>query len=149
MEASSIISLSISGLAIVGTLFTYFKHDKRIKSQESRLNQYQINKIEEEETDKKKAQIRGNSMDEGKNGKKLRIYNAGKAKATNIRIEFLDGIDPRTISMEQFPYKLLNPQDNTEIIFSKYSCPKPTITVKLIWDDEFQKNNEFEQVFTI
>lgn len=149
METSELISICLSSVAVVGTLFTYIKHDKKIKTQEAKLNQYQISQIEEEVIEKKKALVKANIFDEGPAGKKLKIFNAGKAKATNIRLEFLDGINSGQVNMSHFPYRLLNPLDNTEVLFNKYSCVKPTITVKLTWDDDFQMNNEFEQDFTV
>ncbi len=149
MKILDLVPIVISIISILGTLFTYIKHDKKIKKQEALLNQYQINKIEVEKTERKKALVKALCYDEGQAGKKLRIYNAGIAKATNVRIEFVDGLSSDVVEMEQFPFRLLNPQDYTDIIFNIYSCSKTTITVQFIWDDDFQKDNTFEQDFTV
>ena len=56
----NIISSALSLLAIVLTLIMYFMHDKRLKRQEEKLNSYQLKKITNEESENKKALIKGN-----------------------------------------------------------------------------------------
>ncbi len=66
--------LIISCLAWGVSVFTYFKHDKKIKAQEQIINDYQIKKIKKEDEDRKKASIRGNIVNyRGKSI--LKIYN--------------------------------------------------------------------------
>ena len=60
--------LIISCLALGVSVFTYFKHDKKIKAQEQIINDYQINKIAKENEESKKASIRGNII-KGDRGK--------------------------------------------------------------------------------
>lgn len=55
MDVVDIISLGFSLLAIILTITMYYKHDKRLKEQEAKLNAYQIKKIEDEETENKKG----------------------------------------------------------------------------------------------
>ena len=55
-----IIGIALSAFAIVLTIVMYFKHDKRLKKQEEKLNAYQLKKIDEEESENKKALIKGN-----------------------------------------------------------------------------------------
>ena len=57
MELASII---LSIIALLGSLVTYIVHDRKIKRQEAKINEYQLAKIKEEEEDSKKAQICGN-----------------------------------------------------------------------------------------
>ena len=57
-----IISIALSAFAILLTIIMYFKHDKRLKKQEEKLNAYQLKKIDEEESESKKAQVRGNMI---------------------------------------------------------------------------------------
>lgn len=115
MDIGSIVSSVLSLVAITLTIVMYFKHDKRLKKQEERLNTYQLKKIDNEETENKKAQIRGNIVKNGSGSRILKIFNFGKSIARNVRIEYwgdMEGIIPRD---DHFPYELLNPQDSTEI----------------------------------
>ncbi|MEG1553773.1 MAG: hypothetical protein RR363_01985 [Rikenellaceae bacterium] len=148
MDIGNIISSVLSLIAIVLTIVMYFKHDKRLKKQEERLNAYQLRKIDKEESENKKAQIKGNIEKIRSGSRTLRIRNNGKSDARNIRIEYLgdmNGIIPRD---NHFPYELLTPQDNTEIHL--FLCEGATkLSIKYIWDDDFQKDNEFAQVLTL
>ena len=89
MEWNDWISLGVSLLAIIGTCYTYFKHDKKIKSQETKINEYQIKQIEQEEKEGKKALIRGGIIKFDKGKRILKIYNSGKSLARNIRMEIM------------------------------------------------------------
>ena len=142
-------SLVISVLALIASVFTYLRHDKKLKEQERRINEYQLKQIEKEDLESKKAAIRGNIVKGLKGGRTLKVYNSGRATARNIRVEGLDvnGVIHR--GGDIFPYELMNPQDYTELtIHLVMGCPS-TLKLKYIWDDEFGLNNEFEQVLTI
>lgn len=142
-------SLIISVFALIASVFTYFKHDKKLKEQERKINEYQLKRIEKEDIESKKATIRGNII-QGFNGKRtLKVYNSGRAAARNIRIDGLDVDCVFYMPQDLFPYELMNPQDYAELtLHLTYGCPS-TIKLKYIWDDEFSDNNEFEQVLTI
>lgn len=141
--------LIISILALLASAFTYFKHDKKLKEQERKINEYQLKQIEKEDLESKKAAIRGNIVKGLKGKRTLKVYNSGRAIARNIRIEGLDveGLFHR--ADEVFPYELMNPQDYTEVNIMLFNNCAPTIMLKYIWDDESGKNNEFEQVLTL
>lgn len=83
-------SLIISVLALIASVFTYFMHDKKLKEQERRINEYQLKQIEKENLENKKAAIRGNIVKGLKSGRTLKVYNSGRATARNIRVEGLD-----------------------------------------------------------
>ncbi|WP_426698419.1 hypothetical protein [Alistipes communis] len=141
--------LIISILALLASAFTYFKHDKKLKEQERKINEYQLKQIEKEDLESKKAAIRGNIVKGLKGKRTLKVYNSGRAIARNIRIEGLDveGLFHR--ADEVFPYELMNPQDYTEVNIMLFNNCAPTIKLKYIWDDESGKNNEFERVLTL
>ena len=142
-------SLIISVLALIASIFTYFMHDKKLKEQERKINEYQLKQIEKENLENKKAAIRGNIVKGLKGGRTLKVYNSGRATARNIRVEGLDVNGIFYMRRDIFPYELMNPQDYTELTMHlTYGCPS-TIKLKYIWDDEFGDNNEFEQVLTI
>jgi len=145
---SSVLSLLAIVLAIILPAIVYFKHDKRLKKQEEKLNAYQLIKIEKEEIENKKAQVRGNIIKGNKGNRTLKIFNSGKSTARNIRIKYsgdMEYIIPRD---DHFPYELLNPQDNTEIYL--LLCEgADKLKIELLWDDEFKADNEFTQVFAL
>ena len=142
-------SLLLSVLALIASVFTYFRHDKKLKEQERKINEYQLKQIEKEDIESKKATIRGNII-QGFNGKRtLKVYNSGRAAAHNIRVYGLNVEGVICRDDEIFPYELMNPQDYTELtIHLVMGCPS-TVKLKYIWDDEYGDNNEFEQVLTI
>lgn len=141
--------LIISCLALGVSVFTYFKHDKKIKAQEQIINDYQINKIAKENEESKKASIRGNIIKGDRGKRTLKVYNCGKAAARNIRVEGLDIESLAVMRNGLFPNELMNPQDYTELIICIVKGSPSTIKLKYIWDDDFGQNNEFEQVLTL
>ena len=141
--------LIISCLALGVSVFTYFKHDKKIKAQEQIINDYQIKKIAKENEDSKKASIRGNIIKGDRGKRTLKVYNCGKATARDIRVEGLDMGSFVVMRNDLFPYELMNPQDYTEVIIWVVKGSPSTIKLKYIWNDDFGQNNEFEQVLTL
>ena len=145
------IGIILSLLAIAGTVFVYFMHDKRLKMQEKKLNDYQLEKIDAEKIENTKAQVRGHIIAKGNKGRRtLKVFNSGKARAQNIRIEWLSGMNKIYYREDShFPYELLNPQDSTEIELYLVEGLDKTTKIKFMWDDEFANDNEFEQVLTL
>lgn len=143
-----IISIVLSAFAIVLTIAMYLKHDKRLKKQEEKLNTYQLKKIDEEESENKKALIRGNIIMGNKGRRVLKIFNSGKAVARNIRVEYLGDMEYIFPRDDHFPYELLNPQDSSEI-FLLLSEGASKLHIKFIWDDDSNNDNEFIQMLTL
>jgi hypothetical protein len=144
-----VMGLIISILTALFAAFTFIFYDRKLKDQDKKINEYQLKKLQEEETDNKKAQIRGNIIKGEKGKKTFKIYNSGKSIARNIRVEGLDFEGGYIIGVEVFPYELLNPQDYTEVIVVVFGNGPNTIKMKYIWDDDYQVNNEFIQVLTL
>ncbi|MBB3186235.1 hypothetical protein [Microbacter margulisiae] len=145
METASLI---VSIIAIIGSIFTYLYHDRKIKNQEKRLNDYQLKRFELDDIENNKAQIKGDIIKIGAGNRSLRIFNAGKSTAHNIRLETLSepiGI----IGLEFTPYEMLNPQEKTETSFLLTEGHAPTLKVRFIWNDNYKENNEYIQVITI
>ena len=125
-------SLIISVLALIASIFTYFMHDKKLKEQERKINEYQLKQIEKENLENKKAAIRGNIVKGLKSGRTLKVYNSGRATARNIRVEGLDVNGIFYMRRDIFPYELMNPQDYTELTMHlTCGCPS-TIKLKYI-----------------
>lgn len=143
-----IISIALSAFAIVLTITMYLKHDKRLKKQEEKLNAYQLKKIDEEESENKKALIKGNIVKGNKGSRVLKIFNSGKSVARNIRVEYLGDMEYIFPRDDHFPYELLNPQDGSEI-FLLLAEGASKLHVKFIWNDDSKNDNEFIQMLTL
>ena len=79
-----IISVSLSVIAILASAITYFKHDKKLKEQERKINAYQLKQIAESEIESKKANIIGTTHKDHQNTIILTIKNNGKHVPTTF-----------------------------------------------------------------
>ena len=141
-------SLILSIIALLGSLATYIVHDRKIKKQEAKINEYQLAKIKEEEEDSKKAQVCGNIIKYDKGKRVLKVYNKGKAPANNIRIE---GIDENMFfdGTELLPFGLLNPQEAFELTFNIYNINQHILKITIHWDDLSHNDNTFTQQLSL
>lgn len=55
MNIVQIIPIAISAFALLLSLFTYFKHDAKIKKQNALINQFQLEKFRKETDSEKKS----------------------------------------------------------------------------------------------
>ena len=150
MDTGDIISSFLSSLAIILTIVMYLKHDKRLKKQEEMLNAYQLKKIEEEESESKKAQVRGNLIKGLKGRRDLRVYNTGKSPAKNIIITFMEDSDKNVTTIPySSPFEFLNTNDHFDIIMYPIVSATHVLKVKLTWEDDFSKVNEHIQHFKL
>ena len=142
-------SLIMSILAVIGSLFTYFYHDRKIKLQEVRIKAHELSKIDDEKTEALQAKVRANCYESGTGKRTIKIFNSGRAIARNIRIDFIPSEFNDTIRMNNFPYPYLNPQDSTEIyMFLHTGLPYKT-EIKMMWDDDYGVNNMHTQIITL
>lgn len=137
-------SLIISILSLIVTIFTYIKHDRKIKEQEQLINNHQIAKIEEEKTQLKQAIVRASLIPGNKGSRILRVYNKGKATAKNVRLIIND--EPNYLfSTNPFPIAILNDGEHVDLnIFLHKGLPN-TISFTILWDDEYKKENSYLQ----
>lgn len=142
-------SLVLSILAITGSVFTYLYHDKKIKSQEARINEYELTKIENEKTEVLQAKVRANSIMTKPGLRTIKIYNAGRAIARNVQIEFNPRDFDDFIRLDNFPYPYLNPQDSTEFHIHMHTGMPNTMEIKMRWDDDKKAKNEHTQIITL
>lgn len=135
-------SFIVATMALVGTIFTYFKHDKKIKAQEKLINDYQHGKIEEEKIQKMQAEVRASIIVGSKGLRTLRVYNKGKASAKNVRLIIHD--EPECLySLNPFP--LLNEHENVDLNIHLHMGSPDNISFELLWDDAFKMNNSHLQ----
>lgn len=137
---------AISG--IIGGLFMYFHHDKKIKNQEKLLNDLQIKQYKRVEEQEKQAKVECNIIYGDKGIRRIYFYNSGLSDAHNVRIEILnkDNLDGVNILGNWGPYDLItsrNGKREERILL----CEGHTDALKLriTWDDEFGNNRSILQ----
>jgi hypothetical protein len=144
-------------VALAGWLYTWYV-DRKVKTQEIALNDLQIKKYKEE-AESKKAIIEANvyrtpPTRSRVSGWRMKIYNKGKSTAKNIRIESedIEKIDSHIklyIPDELLPYPLLHPQTSFEIVMIVNSGHDRMPKIKFIWDDDYGRNQEREQILSL
>lgn len=146
---SSIISLLLSTIAVVISLYTYVIHDRKLKKQEHLLNMYHIKQFQNEEHANKKADIVGEiSLLRGEHYS-LKIQNRGRASAKNIRIEEFDieNYDIRKIVI--LPYNCLNAGEAFSNNIFRIRRSVPTMTITYVWDDDWDINRKKQQTIQL
>lgn len=116
---------------------------------QSSTEEYQrlmIEKMKQEKEDLMKASIKGNIFPSSSKGSlHLRIFNAGKSTARNIRIEWLNEDETVHLSKPFETIEDLSPQNKRDYrIFLVYGHPE-TMRLRYTWDDDFKTDNTFEE----
>jgi Na+-translocating ferredoxin:NAD+ oxidoreductase RnfG subunit len=143
----NVLAIVISSLALIFSAYTYFKHDKKIKQQSRLLNQYNLEKIEKEKEEEKKAKIEAFVVKEYKGTRTIKIYNKGKsiAKSVNVIIPKNDGYEvinnPCLIDIK--------PQNGIEVmLILSTNCPDK-IKIGFEWKDDFNEKNIDSQMIQL
>jgi hypothetical protein len=144
-----IASLIIAILALLFSGFTYFAHDRKLKKQEIKLNEYQLRYLAQSEEESKKAVIRAKSVKTTGGKRTLYIYNAGKAKAQKVTVE-MPNEKQVYASNPQFPlsYDCLLPEAYREVTL--LLCEgNDDLTLNYTWNDDYQKGNKESQTIDL
>mgnify|MGYP000035479790 FL=1 len=139
----ALVSVIISLIALVKSFLT----DRKAKDLDLQLKQQQIQAHEQDVIESKKADIEVNVIQTPRGEmNSLRFYNKGKAIALNIRFDITD--DPEDNIMlrmpkDFLPYPTLHPQQSFDVRFLN-QAKKPHQTIKIVWDDAYEKNRSKE-----
>lgn len=130
--------LMLWGAVIVGGAGVLFGY------RQFHLNRIQIRQAQVATDAGKKADMGANLLTLGTSKHRLRIFNKGKASARNVRLEFPEGQDFLIDSdiKSKFPMELMHPHQPVDLIATWMYGTKSKHTIKIIWDDDFQENNE-------
>ena len=143
------ISIVVAVLALAFSCYTFFAHDRRLKKQEKLLNEYQLRLMAQSEEDNKKAVIRARSVKYTGGKRTLYIYNTGKAKARNLKVDMIE--DEQVIAsrpdLSQI-YEELLPNASREILLL-LTEGDDEITLTFEWEDDFGKNNKESQTIDL
>jgi hypothetical protein len=140
MELFGII-LSILALSL--SVFTYFKHDIKIKQQEHLLNEYQLSKIQSEKVDLQKAIIEANVIQINDGKDKIKIFNKGKSLARNVNVIIPD-LEGFKVIHNPCPIDI-KPQNGIEIVVLLFTSYPDKIKIEFEWDDDFKDKNKDHQ----
>jgi len=137
----------ISLIAILFALFTYIKHDLKLKKQASLLNKYNIEKIETEKEKEKRAVIEANII-KGNQGKRIiKVYNKGKSIAKDVKVSIpkIKGIHiiKNTCPME------IRTQNGIDIIINISVGVPDKIKIEFEWQDNFEDSNSDYQMIQL
>ena len=118
-------------------------------SNQSITEEYQklmIEKMKKEKEDLLRAIIKGNIYPASRRGSlHLRIFNAGKSIARNIRIEWLNEDSTVILNSPLEVIDDLTPQNNRDYRITLISGHPQTMRLRYTWDDDFKKDNTLEE----
>lgn len=125
---------------------SYASDSSATQSITEEYQQLMIEKMKSEKEELLKASIRGNIYPTSQKGSRhLRIFNAGKSTAKNIRIEWLNEDETVLLSKPFQTIEDLTPQNNRDYrLVLVYGHPE-TMRLRYTWDDDFKKDNTFEE----
>jgi hypothetical protein len=142
----SLLSLIVAVCAFVFSLFTYFAHDKVLKSQEKRINDYQLKVLAREDEETKKAKIRGNIIPSRSNGGRvLKIFNAGYVSARNVSVEWLNPDDRVLVRWDFGIIGEITPQNGRSYNILLMVGYNEIMRLRYMWADDYSENNVFEE----
>lgn len=125
------------------------EYSTEVDSGASISDEYQrlmVEKMKAEKDEFKKASVRGNSFRASQKGiRVIKIFNAGKSTARNVRIDWLNETDTIQFIKPFESIDDLTPQNGREYrVCLVGDCPD-TIRLRYTWDDDFKDNNTLEE----
>lgn len=144
----NILAIIISSLALIFSVFTYLRHDKKIKQQSSLLNKYHLERIEKEKIEEKKAIIEANVIPSQKGSRIIKVYNKGRSIARNVDVK----IPPNNgyhVFTNPCPIDI-RPQNGIEIKLGALIEGHPNkIEIEFEWSDDYNGHNNEKQTIQI
>lgn len=135
----------MSALGILGGLWAYFRHDRKLKIQGKKLNELQIRQIQKSEEKDLQANIKCYVNHGNKGNAIVKIVNAGPADATNVRVEIIDKDKLEGLIFYHDvwgPYDLINATNSVDERISLCCGYTEFIKLKIVWDDNYKKNRD-------
>lgn len=125
-------------------LYIYIKHDKKIKEQTELINTNQLQKIEKESIEDKKAKIEVKIQRLERRNRKFLVYNKGKSIARNVNVKF-QNVEDLLVNRNPCPIDIL-PNHSIEIYFEVAIGGTNKIELQFEWDDDFSEKNITTQI---
>lgn len=145
--ALQIISISLSFLALCLSLYTYFKHDAKLKKQNALINQLQLEKLNKEKENAKRAVVEANVINKEKGERLVKVYNKGKTTARNVIIKFPE---EAKVFISDYPSPIdIRPQNSIEIVLHTFKESPDVLKLDFEWNDDFKEKNVDSQIIQI
>jgi len=147
MTIVQIIPIAISALALLLSLYTYFRHDAKIKKQNALINQFQLEKYKKETDSEKKAIVEANVINKEKGKRIIKVYNKGKATAKNVVVTFPGNPN---VFISDYPASIdIRPQNSMEIYVNAFAGSPDTLQIDFQWQDNLKSDNKDSQIIQI
>lgn len=147
MSKYELVSLAISIIAILFSMYTYFTHDRKIKRQTELINKQKLERFQLENVQSKKAHIEIFVFKSDGGKCSIRVYNNGKSSAKNVVVKFNSAEVCNSISNNLFPANI-NVGNFLEIVYYLNKESPEKVETLSTWDDEYQnKNSSMQTVF--
>ena len=141
MEFMNLMTLLFSAIALLGSLFTYLVHDKKLKMQQAILNELQIKKLQKEIEEEAAVEIRPTlinvvkSMHTNQITGTVLLKNYGKAEAIDVDVyAYVKGFRHSHFNTKERRIKSLLPGQYEEISMD-WGIGDDCIDVLLKWCD--------------
>lgn len=141
-----------AGLALLLALYStwathrFNKRQTQFEQTAAKLNELLIARESEETDAAKRALISARFYKIGKSDYRLKVFNAGKGVARNVRIEILDG-EGLFMSGDigrKFPAPLIEQHGSVELVTPIHMQSPSRAHIKFIWDDDSGVSRENE-----
>ncbi|GEO24034.1 hypothetical protein [Cyclobacterium qasimii] len=147
MTAFQIIPIIVSMLSLGLSLYTYCKHDAKIKKQNTLINQFQLEKLRKETDSEKKAIIEANVVKREKGKRIVKVYNKGKAIAKNVVVTFPGAPN---VSIMDYPASIdIRAQNSIDIQINASKISPETLKINFEWEDDLSLNNKDSQIIQV
>lgn len=143
----SVIALVVSVLTLLFTIATYIIHDRKIKTQELKLINYQLKQIEHEKEQLLVAKLES-SLSPNRGSRTLTTINYGKSPARNVRIEIISESDS-VAYLKKPPHPILKYGEKISHPLHLVESNDNSLTIRYYWDDDSGNNREDFQVLSI
>ena len=130
--------ISFLSLALCG--WVYFRHEKKLKTQQEEINALQLDRMLKEKEDDLRARMEIRSSKAGAN-RILCITNTGKATARDLRFACSEELTALPDPGKLFPYPSLRPGESVEMKYAPEMLETTIQTVTLEWDDDLKEGN--------
>jgi hypothetical protein len=133
-DVISVVAVAIAFLSIVASVFIYLNQKKYIATQDS-LNKLLLQKERNELDSAKEGDVSATVVHLGTNQYKVRVFNKGKGRARNVRIDYPEDHD-WGIMDDLFPLEFLDAGQSVDLILALTLGSMSKIKAVLSWDDE-------------
>lgn len=150
MDASAWIAL----FALIVSIYTIIsseirnkrnkKENKHLQERQNELTRLLLEKETENFIDNKKADLGARVVKIGK-GTRVKVFNKGKSTAYNVMLYIDDNEDNPLLTSdlkEKFPYEMLHPHEDIELLASTYLGMQSKYKIELSWSDDSNKYNK-------